>query len=120
MVKIECIDINHEVSLLSSYLAMLRQWQSEIVLHIMGYLSLKHNSWLFFHPSFSVIDQKNFQERNWTDFYEYVVKPIPLNSPLLRDKMVDLHIFVDSDHADEKQQPRWSKTRFVMYEQVFD
>ena len=51
MIKIGRIDINTEVSLLSSYSAMPRQWHLEAAWLIMGYLKLRHNSRFVFNPS---------------------------------------------------------------------
>jgi hypothetical protein len=44
MVELGCIDIVTEVSLLSSHLAYLREGHLETALHIMSYLSQKHNT----------------------------------------------------------------------------
>ncbi len=44
MVKLGCIDIATEVSMLSSYLGCPREGHLENALHVMGYLQLKHNS----------------------------------------------------------------------------
>ena len=73
MIEIERIDINTEVSPFSSYSAMLRQGHLEAVLHIMGYLKLRHNSRLMFDPSYPNIDHSNFWDCDWTDFYEGAV-----------------------------------------------
>ena len=54
------IDINTEVSLLSSYSAILTQEHLEVTLHIMGYLNLRRNSRLAFDPSHPGIDHSNF------------------------------------------------------------
>ena len=64
MIEIGPIDINTEVSLLSSYSAMLRQGHLEAVLSIMGYLKLRHNSRLVFDPSYPNIDHSNFRDCN--------------------------------------------------------
>ena len=42
------------------------------------------------------------------------MEAIPPNAPLLRGKEVDLHMFVDSNHAGNKQTRR-SRTRFMFY-----
>ena len=60
MVEVGCIDINTKVSLLSSYLAMLRLRHSEAVLHVMDYLKLKHNLQLAFDLTYPNIDKSNF------------------------------------------------------------
>ena len=72
MIKIECIDIKTNVSL-SSHSAMLRQGHLEVVLHIVGYLKLRHNSRLAFDPFYLNIDHSKFWDCDWTDFYEGAV-----------------------------------------------
>ena len=61
MIKIEHIDISTEVSLLSLHLAMSRHMHLEKILHIMGYLKLRHNSRLAVDPSYPNKDQSYFQ-----------------------------------------------------------
>ena len=86
----------------------------EAVLHIMGYLKLRHISRLMFDPSYPDIDHSNFQECDWTHFFEGAVEAIPPNSPLPKGKEVDLCMFIDSDHADNKLIGR-SRTRSMIY-----
>ena len=62
MINIGCIDINTEVSLPSSYSAVPRQGHLDAVLHIIGYLKLRHNLRLAFDSFHPDIDQINFQE----------------------------------------------------------
>ena len=86
----------------------------EAALHIMGYLMLRHNSRLMFDPSYPNIDHSNFQDCDWIDFYEGAVEAIPPNAPPLRGKEVDLHMFIDSNHAGNKQTRRY-RTGFMIY-----
>ena len=60
MIEIGFIDINPKESLLSSHSVMSRQGHLEAVLHIMGYLKLKHNLRLAFDPSYPDVDYSNF------------------------------------------------------------
>ena len=69
----------------------------------MGNLKLKCISRLAFDPSYPDIDQRNFQECGQTDFYEGTVELIPLNAPLPKEKKVDLHLFINCNHADNTQ-----------------
>ena len=107
MTEIGQIDINTEVSLLSSYSAMLRHGHIEAALHIMGYLKLRHNSRLAFDPPYPNIDQSNFH------FYEDAVEAIPPNAPPLRGEEVDLCMFIDRDHAGNKWTRR-SRTKYMV------
>ena len=54
------IDINVEVSMLSSHLALPREGHVEEILHIFGYLQNHMNSETVFDPSEPMIDLQNF------------------------------------------------------------
>ena len=67
---------------------------------MMGYLKWKHNSRLFFDPTYPDIDFYTFNDgAEWKTFYGDVNKAIPPNAPDPRGKSVDLRMWVDSDHA---------------------
>ena len=85
---------------------MLRQLHLEAALHIMGYPKTRHNSRLMFDHSYQNICHSNFWECDWTNFYEGEVEAIPPNTQPLRGKEVDLCMFVDTDHAGNKQTRR--------------
>ena len=78
MIEIGHVDINMEVSLLSSYSVMLRQGHLEAAPHIMGYLKPK----LAFDPSYHNLDKSNFWGCDWTDFYKGSLEAIPSSVPL--------------------------------------
>ena len=92
---------------------MPRQGHLEVALHIMGYLKLRYNSRLAFDPSYPNIDHSNFWDCDWTDFYEGALEAIPPNTPPLRRKEVDLHMFIDSNHAGNKRTR--SRMGFVVF-----
>jgi hypothetical protein len=69
MVELGCIDIATEVSLPSSHLAYPCKGHLETALHIMSYLSQKHNTQLIFDPTYPKIDMGQFPQYNWTKFY---------------------------------------------------
>ena len=114
MIEIGKRDINTKLSLLSSNSAIPRQGHFEAALHIMGYLKLRHNSKLMFDPSCLDIDHTIFWECNWTDFYEGTVEAIPPNAPPTREKQVDIHMLIDSNHAGNKWTRRY-RTMFMIY-----
>ena len=62
MVEIGRIDIATECSLLSSHLSYPREGHFECALHMMGYLKWKHNSRLFFDPTYPDIDFDTFND----------------------------------------------------------
>jgi hypothetical protein len=64
MVELGGIDIATEVSLLSSHLAYPCEGHIETALHIMSYLSQKHNARLIFDPTCPKIDMGQFSQYN--------------------------------------------------------
>eukprot|EP00934_Nitzschia_sp_Nitz4_P008127 Nitzschia sp. Nitz4//scaffold260_size33533//228//6137//NITZ4_007876-RA/size33533-snap-gene-0.41-mRNA-1//-1//CDS//3329544674//8117//frame0 len=113
MVELGRIDIMTEVSMLASHLAMPREGHMEAALRIFAYLKNKHNARVIFDPSYPVIDDSKFQKCDWRHFYGDVKEPIPLNAPKSRGKEVDLRLFVDSSHADDKVNRRSRSGHFI-------
>ena len=68
MVEISQIDINIEMFLSSSYLAMPREGNLESILHVMGNLKFEHKSHLISETTYFNIDYSNFLECDWTEF----------------------------------------------------
>ncbi len=78
MIELGRVDICTEVSLLSSHMALPRQGHLEATLHVMLYLSLHHNLRLCMDPTYLKIDST-------------------------QSKVVNLHMFVDSDHTGDQR-----------------
>ena len=115
MVEIGRVDINTEVSALSSFLALPRRGHMEAALHIMSYLKIRHNSRLALDPSYPAIDYDSFNiDAEWTAFYGDVKEAIPPNAPKPLGKEVEIRMFVDSDHAGDKVTRR-SRTGFMIF-----
>ena len=115
MVEIGRIDIATEFSLLPSHLAYPREGHFECALHMMGCLKWKHNSRLFFDPTYPGIDFDTFNDgAEWKTFYGDVTKAIPPNAPYLRGNYVDLRMWVGSDHTGEKKTRR-SRTGYFIF-----
>ncbi len=81
MVELGSVDIATEVSMLSSYLAYLREGHLEAAIHVMGYLRLKPNTRLVFDPTYPDINLDSFPSYDWTEFYGDVMEAIPTNMP---------------------------------------
>ena len=82
---------------------------------MMGYLKWKHNSRLFFDPTYPDIDFDTFNDgAEWKTFYGDVNKAIPPNAPDPRGKSVDLRMWVDSDHSGDKI-TRQSRTGYFIF-----
>ncbi len=103
MVELGCIDIATEVSLLSSHLVFPREGHLEAALHIMSYLSQKHNTRLIFDPTYPKIDMGHFPQYNWSEFYGNVEEAIPVDMPEPLGKDLDVPMMCDSDHAETKR-----------------
>ncbi len=103
MVELGCIDIATEVSFLSFHLAYPCKGQLETALHIMSYLSQKHNTQLIFDPTYPNIDMGQFPQYNWTEFYGNVEEAIPVDMPEPLGKDLDVRMMCDSDHAGDKR-----------------
>jgi hypothetical protein len=114
MVELGRIDIETEVSMLSSYLAYPRKGHLENALHVMGYLRLKHNSQLIFDPTYPDINQTAFPSFEWMEFYGDVEEAIPPDMPPPLGKDVDLRMMVDSDHVGEKR-TQCCRTGFIIF-----
>ena len=82
---------------------------------MMGYLKWKHNSRLFFDPTYPYIDFDTFNDgAEWKTFYGNVTEAIPPNAPDTRGKPVDLRMWVDSDHSGDKTTRR-SRTGYFIF-----
>jgi hypothetical protein len=114
MVKLGRIDIATEVSLLSSHLAYPRKGHLETTVHMMSYLSHKHNTRLIFDPTYPKIDMGRFPQFNCTEFYRDVEEAIPVDMPKPLVKDVDIRMMCDSDHAGDKRTRR-SCTGFLIF-----
>ena len=117
MVDIGIINITTEVSLLSSHNSYPQEKHFEKVLHVMGYLKLKHNYRLAIYPNYPPINNDNYESQDWTAFYGDVQEAIPINVPAPRGKAVVIQIKVDSDHAGNLAD-RHSRTCYMIYVQM--
>ena len=114
IVELGRVDIITEVSMLSSYLANPRDGHLDAALHVYSYLKSKHNARLVLDPTYPEIDRSKFMKRDWDNFYGDVKEAIPedMLEPLGRD--VDLRLYVDSSHANDKHNRR-SRTGFFVF-----
>jgi hypothetical protein len=81
MVELGRINIYHEVSVLSQYLALPRQGHLEAVYHIFAYLNKHENSSIVFDPANPYFDPVAFQEVDWSEFCGDVVEELPPKMP---------------------------------------
>ena len=100
--------------MLSLHLAMPREGHFYAALHIMAYLCQHHNSRMIFDPTYPDIDYDAFPECEWTEFYGNVREAIPPNALAPRGRPVQLRMYIDSDHAGDKQTRR-SRTGMMIF-----
>ena len=104
-IEIGCVDIYFEVSLLSSYQGAPRMGHLEQLLHILAFLKKKPKLTLYFVPSDAIIDESMFNQDasgQLLDHYRNAREEIPMNMPKPRGRQVQLTIFVDASHAQDK------------------
>jgi len=114
IVELGRVDVTAEVSILSSYLANPRDGHMVAALHLYSYLKQKHNARLILDPTPPVIDQKNFIKREWNNVYGDVKEEQPPDMPKPLGQMVDLRLYVDASHANDKAN-RQSRTGFFVF-----
>jgi hypothetical protein len=64
-VELGRVDICLEVSMMSSHLALPREGHLEQVFHIFAHLKKYHNTWVVYDPSDLVIDEAQFDAKDW-------------------------------------------------------
>jgi hypothetical protein len=99
MVELGRIDIYHEVSVLSQYLASPRVGHLETVYHIFAYLHKHDKSSIVFDPADPIIDPTAFIGQDWSEFYGDVEEEMPPKMPEPLGSPVTISAFVDANHA---------------------
>ena len=103
--------------MMSSHLALLREGHLEQVLHIFAYLKKYHNTELVYGPSDPVVDENDFERRDWASSeFGHVEgkKEFPANMPEPRGHGFIMRAKVDADHASDTVS-RQSRTGFLIY-----
>ena len=113
IVELGRVDIITEVSVLASHMALPREGHLDALFHVYAFLKQHHNGLLVFDPHYPEVDESNFPEHDWKDFYGDVKEAIPPNAPPPRGKAVDLRLYVDSNHAGDKRNRRSRSGYFI-------
>ena len=113
MIKLDRIDMITKVSLLSSFLANPRRGNLEAVFQIFAYLDNKNNARMVFDPTYPEIGMSDFKTCDWKEFYGSATEALPPDAPIPIGKEVDLHLYVDSDHAGDKVTRRSCTGSFI-------
>jgi hypothetical protein len=69
---------------------------------------------MVFDDNLPIIDESRFITADWSEFCKDATEPIPPNVPELRGNPVDIHAFVDADHAGGKVTRR-SQTGIIIF-----
>ena len=114
-VELGRIDIEVEVSKLSSFLAAPREGHFSQTLHIFAYLKKYHNSGIVFDFIYPDVNEDDFKANDdWKYFYRDESESLPPNIPPHLCKVVVIRCFVDADHAGDRVTRR-SRTRFIIF-----
>jgi len=81
IVEMGRIDINMEVSSMSTFVAAPRYGHFLQLLQIFVYLKCHHAVRLVFDPSYPEIDDTQFERKDWSGFYGSEKEHVPENSP---------------------------------------
>lgn len=108
------IDINMEVSAMSSFVASPRIGHLQQVWRIFSYLKSNHNARLVLDPSYPDVDMEQFPEQNWSNYYGEEKEAKPGNAPKPLGQEFVIRAFVDASHAGCKLTRR-SRTGFVVF-----
>ena len=117
IVELGHVDIYLEVSMMSSHLALPRKGHMEQVMQIFGYLRKYHNAELVFDPSDALIDEQDFDRKDWasSEFGHVEGKEdLPPNMPEPRGLGFTIVAKVDADHASDTVTRR-SRTGILVY-----
>ena len=102
---------------MSSHLALPREGHFEQVLQVFSYLKKFHNTELIYDPSDPVVDEGQFQRRDWASSeFGHVdgQEELPERMPEPRGLGVTIRVKVDADHASDTVTRR-SRTGFLVY-----
>ena len=117
IVELGRVDVCLEVSMMSSHLALSREGHLEQVLHMFAYLKKYHNTELVYDPSDPVVDEIDFERRDWasSEFgHEEGKEEFPANMPEPRGHGFILRANLDADHTPDTVS-RQSRTGFLIY-----
>ena len=117
IVELGRVDIDVEVSMMSSHLALPREGHLKELYHIFAYLKAHSNAEMVFDPTPIDFDRNLFERQDWSYSsygYESLEEELPLNMPTPHGQSMTMRVFVDADHAGEVVTRR-SRTGFIVF-----
>jgi hypothetical protein len=80
-------------------LCLPREGHLDTAFHLFAHLVNNHNTRFVLDTTYPVIDEYAFVTADWKAMYGVVKEALPPDALLPLVKEVDLHLYVDSDHA---------------------
>jgi hypothetical protein len=117
IVELGRVDIDVEVSMMSSHLALPREGHLKELYHIFAYLKAHSNAEMVFDPTPIDFDRNLFERQDWSYSaygYESLKEELPLNMPAPHGQSMTMRVFVDADHAGDLITRR-SRTGFIVF-----
>ena len=119
IVELGRVDINVEVSMLSSCLALPRFGHLQQLFNVFAYLKKHFNTEMIFDPSDPDIDYDDFPKEDWSHSVcasggAELKEPVPHDAPEERGHGFIMRLYCDSDHAGDSVTRR-SRTGFFVY-----
>jgi hypothetical protein len=118
IVELGRIDIDVEVLMMSSHLALPQSGHLQELYHIFAYLKAHSNAEMVFDPTPISPDMTLFGQEDWLySTYEYdgtQQEELPGNMPKPCRPSMTMRVFVDSDHAGDLMTRR-SRMRFIIF-----
>jgi hypothetical protein len=115
IVELGRVDLITEVSVLAGYLASPRDGHLDAALHVYSFLKAKYNARLVLDPSYpDDINEDDFLHCDWSSIYGDVQEEMPPDMPTPLGKDVDVRLFVDASHANDKVNRR-SRTGYFVF-----
>ena len=111
MVELSPVDICCKVCMMSSHFSLPHEGHLKELIYIFAYLRKYHNSEMVFNPSDPVVDERQFEEKYWTE-YEFVSRTeeeLPTNMPIPRGFGFVMRVYVYADHAGDSITCRYFK-----------
>ena len=111
------VDIDVEVSMMASHLALPREGHLKELFHIFAHLKAHSNAEMVFDPTPIDFDRSIFERQDWSYSsygYESLKEELPLNMPTAHGQSFTMRVFVDADHAGDLITRR-SRTGFIVF-----
>ena len=117
IVELGRIDIDCEVSMMSSHMALPREGHLKELYHIFAYLKAHANAEMVFDPTPIMPDKSLFEREDWSYSpygYESLKEELPSDMPASHGQSMTMRVFVDADHAGDLVTRR-SRTGFIVF-----